>query len=327
MCKCWFKLMKRCFLMLITCLSTSLQALADDTVQWQMLQKAAEAAHALSYQGIFVCQSGKHATSVQIKHLYDGRQEFIRNIVLDGEPREVLSHSGDLIIYNPKNEKVVIEKRRGQNLFPAVLPVNIDEIKNNYALRTGGTERVAGRMAQVILLEAKDDYRNHYQFWIDTEYGLILKSVTQDQHKNTIDHIGFSQINLFNTVDLDWFQPKIDNNKRYVMEEPSTTSDAYFSPHWQLTALPAGFRKVDQMARMVHGKPLPITHMVFSDGLANVSLFIEQLPKGVKPRMGASMMGNTSVYSRVVGFLQITALGEVPEVTTAQIANAVIFVK
>ena len=81
------------------------------------------------------------------------------------------------------------------------------------------------------------------------------------------------------------------------------------------------------MARKVHGKSLPVTHVVFSDGLASVSLFIEPLVKGVKPRIGQSVVGNTSFYSRVAGFLQITALREVPEVTTARIANAVVFVK
>jgi sigma-E factor negative regulatory protein RseB len=317
----------RFLLTFVLCFVLNAQAADNDAANWQMLQKAAEAAHALSYQGIFVCQSGKQAQSVQIKHLYNGQQEFMRNVMLDGAPREIFSHSGDLVIYNPKNETVVIEKRHGQNLFPAVLPLNIDEIKTNYTLRTGSTERVADRTVQILLLDAKDGFRNNHQFWIDTEYGLVLKSIILNQNKEIIGNIGFNQINLFNTVDLDWYQPKIDAKKSYVMEESTTSNDNYFSPHWQLTALPAGYRKVDQMARMVQGKPLPVTHMIFSDGLASVSLFIEKLPKDVKPRTGASMVGNTSVYSRVSGFLQITAVGEVPEATTANIANAVIFVK
>lgn len=312
---------------LAMCCILNVQATDNDTSNWQMLQKAAEAAHALSYQGIFVCQSGKQAQSVQIKHLYNGEQEFMRNVMLDGAPREIFSHSGDLVIYNPKNETVVIEKRHGKNLFPAVLPINLDEIKANYNLRSGSVERVAGRSVQILLLDAKDGFRNNHQFWIDTEYGLILKSITLNKHKDIIDNISFNQINLFNTVDLDWYHPKIDSKKSYIMEETNTSNDSYISPHWQLTTLPAGYRKVDQMARMVHGKPLPVTHMIFSDGLASVSLFIEQLPKDVKPRIGASMVGNTSVYSRVSGFLQITAVGEVPEATTSNIANAVIFVK
>ena len=320
--------MKRFF---VTCVLACVALSAygqDDTSNWQMLQKASAAAHVLSYQGIFVCQSNKQqAKSVQIKHLYDGQQEFTRNIVLDGAPREMFSQGNDLVIYNPKNEKVVIEKRRRHHLFPDVLPADIESLKLYYTLSTGAAERVAGREVQIMLLEPKDQYRNRHQFWIDAEYGLVLKTVTLNSRNETIDNVAFNQLNLFNTVDLDWFKPKIDTNKHYVMEENSPIADNSPSPHWQLGALPAGFRKVDQMLLTTKGKQLPITQLVFSDGLATVSLFIEPLAKGGKQKQGASIVGNTNVYSRVSGFLQITALGEVPEATTAHIAKAVSFIK
>jgi len=49
--------------------SSGVQASDADT-SWQALQKAAAAARALSYKGIFVCQSGKQMKSVQITHLF-----------------------------------------------------------------------------------------------------------------------------------------------------------------------------------------------------------------------------------------------------------------
>ncbi len=301
---------------------------ATDDEKWQILQKAALAARALSYQGIFVCQSGQQSKSVQIKHFFDGKNEFARNELLDGSPREVLSQGSNLIIYNPKNEKIIIEKRRGQNMFPAVLPANLTAVKESYTLRTGDVERVAGREAQVLYLEPKDNLRFSYRFWIDTEYGLILKSVMFNSHNEMMDSISFTELNLVNSVDLDWFKPKIDSKKDYVMEDEAPTQADYNpSPHWILKNLPAGFRKVDQMLRTVHGKPIPVTHVVFSDGLASVSLFIEPVTNGIKPRIGHSVVGNTSFYSSVAGYLQITVLGEVPEATVAQIANAVVFVK
>jgi sigma-E factor negative regulatory protein RseB len=301
---------------------------ASDEDAWQMLQKAAVAAHALSYQGIFVCQSGQQSKSVQIKHLFNGQNEFTRNVVLDGSPREVLSQGGELVIYNPKNEKIVIEKRRGQNMFPAILPVNLDAIKVSYTLRAAETDRVADRQAQLLFLDPKDNLRFGYKFWVDTEYGLLLKSAMFNGKNEMLDSIAFSQLALMNNVDLDWFKPKIDGKKSYVMEdEVSVPPDNNASPHWRLKELPAGYVKVDQMIRMVHGKSLPVTHVVFSDGLASVSLFIEPIAKGAKPRLGQSVVGNTNFYSSVVGYLQLTVLGEVPEATVAQIANAVVFIK
>lgn len=310
---------------LLTLSAWGVQAANNDA--WQTLQKAAVAAHALSYQGIFVCQSGSQSKSVEIKHLFNGQHEFSRNVVLDGSPREVLSQGGDVVIYNPRQEKIIIEKRRGQNMFPAILPIDLEGIKANYSVKVGDIERIADRQAQSLVLEAKDNLRYSYQFWVDTEYGLLLKSVMLNNRNEAIDSMAFNQLSLINTGDLDWFKPKIDAKKAYVMEEVNTTTDKQANQNWRLKALPEGYLKVDQMVRMVRGKALPVTHLVFSDGLASVSLFIEPLENGIKPKTGRSLVGNTSFYSNVAGSLQITVVGEVPEQTVAKIANAVVFVK
>jgi sigma-E factor negative regulatory protein RseB len=307
--------------------SLNVQASTDDDA-WLVLQKAAVAAHALSYQGIFYYQAGSQFKPVQITHLFNGKGEFARNVVLDNSPREVFSQGNDLVIFNPRNERIVIEKRHGQNMFPAILPTNLDPVKESYSLRTGERDRVAGRPAQMLFLEPKDTLRYGYRFWIDTEYGLLLKSEMLNGHNEIIESIAFNQLGLMDILDLDWFQPKIDNKKSYVMED-DTAMITYnsVSTDWKLKDLPSGFRKVDQMIRMVHGKTLPVTQVVLSDGLASVSLFIEPITKNIKPRVGHKLVGDTSFFASVIDGYQLTVVGEVPEVTVAQIANAVVFKK
>jgi sigma-E factor negative regulatory protein RseB len=319
---------KRFGLILLLAMTALNVRAATDENAWQILQKAAVAAHALSYEGIFVCQSGQQSKPVQIRHLFNGQFEFSRNVVLDGSPKELLSQGADVVIYNPKNEKIVIEKRRGQNMFPAILPTDLDSIKASYVLRMGDTERVADRQAQILFLDGKDKLRYSYKFWVDIEYGLLLKSVIYNHQNEMIESIAFNQLGLINNANLDWFKPKIDSKKNYVMEdEVDAVADNHVSPHWKLKELPLGYFKVDQMIRTVRGKSLPVSHLIFSDGLASISLFIEPMENGVKPRLGRAVVGNTSFHSAVVGYLQITALGEVPEAAVAQIANSVVFIK
>lgn len=302
---------------------------AVDEGTWMTMQKAAMAARALSYQGVFVCQTGSQSKAVQITHFFNGQGEYARNIVLDGAPREVFSQNNDTVIFSPKNQKIVVEKRRGQSMFPAILPTNLEAIKQNYNLRPAEPEKVAGRDAQVLVLEPKDTLRYSYRFWIDNEYGLLLKSVMFNSRGEAIESIGFSQLAMLKKVDLDWFQPKIDNKKSYVMEEDSaiTIAENASNTDWTLKALPQGYRKIDQMRRMVHGKPVPVTHLIFSDGLATVSLFIEPVGKNVKSKIIHSVVGNTSFYTNTADGYQVTAVGEVPEATVAQIAQAVAFKK
>lgn len=307
--------------------SVNVQAATDDEM-WQTLQKAALAARALNYKGIFVCQIGSQIKSVQITHLFNGKGEFARNVVLDGSPREVLSQGGDLVIYNPRNEKVVIEKRHGQNMFPAILPTNLDAIKSSYSVRSGDLERIAGRPAKVLYLDSKDNFRYSYQFWIDAEYGLLLKSVLLNQQNKVIESMAFNQLSLMDAVDLDWFKPKFDNHKNYVMEDEMVTIANNGEPAtWTILGLPAGYRKVDQVIRMVHGKSYPVTQVLFSDGLASVSLFIEPLKSGSPVKVAHGVIGNASFYASSVDRYQLTVVGEVPEVTVEKIANAVEFKK
>lgn len=323
----WAKFLAGITLFALCAMSLTGHASTDDEL-WIVLQKAAVAARALSYEGIFVCQTAQQSKSVQITHLFDGKNEFARNVVLDGATREVLSQGSNLIIYNQKNEKIVIEKRRGQNMFPAILPLNFDSIRDNYTLHSSTQERVADRQARVLFLEPKDRLRYSYKFWIDSEYGLLLKSVRFNQRSEIIESIGFNRLSLLNSIALDWFTPKIDSKKNYVMEdEPVILPDGKLSVTWEIKELPAGYRKVDQMVRMVPGKPYPIMHMIFSDGLASVSLFIEPTNKSGKTKVALVTTGSTSFYAGVNNGHLVTAVGEVPEATVVQIANAVVISK
>lgn len=321
--------MKRFLLACLLASQLSIAFAGQDAVDdpWLVLQKAARAARELSYKGVFVYQSGPNAKAVQITHMNYGQGEYARIEVLDGTPREVLSQGSDVVIFSPRHEKVIIEKRRGQNLFPALLPANMDIIKASYQARVGGQERVGGRDGQVVFLDPRDHYRYGYKFWADREYGLLLKSLTTNERNEPMEQIAFNQLSLLNTQNMDWFQPNVDPGKSYIMEEIAPAASTLAVDDWTVSQLPAGFRKIDQVKRMVPGKPAPVTHLIFSDGLAAVSLFIEPLSKGVRPKTGHTTMGATNFYATVVDGHQIIVVGEVPEATVSQIASAVSFKK
>jgi sigma-E factor negative regulatory protein RseB len=313
---------------------------ADDA--WLALQKTAYAARELNYQGVFVYQNGKQTRSVQITHMNNNGQEMTRNLILDinlqagasGQPREVYSQGSDIVIVHPKNEAkntssnsttMVIEKRRGQNLFPAVLPTDLQALKANYNTRVLATEMIAGRGAQVIELIPNDAFRYSYKIWADAEFGLLLKMTLIDSKKQTLEQIEFSELSMLNSRDVNWFQPKIDVKKQYVSEYIGAIN--HVDTNWIVAELPAGYVKVDHVTLNLPGKTGPVDQMIFSDGLASVSLFIEPIAKGVRPKMGHMLIGSTNICANVMDGYQITVVGEVPEATVMQIAKAVTFKK
>lgn len=318
---------KRLFLNFALCLLSLFtgSSFAGQDDAWLTLQKASQAARELSYKGVFVYQSGNTSKSVQLTHMNYGQGEYARMVVLDGAPREVLSQGSDVVIFSPKNEKIMIEKKRGQNMFPALLPSNMDAIKSSYQAQNGGSERIGGRDASVINLLPRDQMRYGYRFWVDKEYGLLLKATTLDEHGDALEQISFSQLTWMDGQNMDWFKPKFDPSKAYVMDQEGPAKANTSEIDWEVTQLPAGYRKVDLVKQPVQGKAAPVTQIIFSDGLASISVFIEPLAKGARPKVGHTAVGATNFYALVHNGHQVMVVGEVPEAAVTQFANSVNF--
>lgn len=292
---------------------------------WAALQKTAVAARALNYQGLFVYQNGAQLRSVQITHMNDGVNEFTRNMVMEGEPREVYSQGKDIVILQPKNDKVVMEKRHGQNLFPAIFPSNLDLIKTSYNARFGPNEIISGRSAQIINLESKDAYRYNYKLWTDNENSLLLKMVLLNKNE-VVEQVEFNQINFQHNQQSSVVQPKIDVSKNYVVDDLSNINHVN-GGNWIVADLPPGYRKIDQIEFKVPGKSVVVNQLIYSDGLAAVSLFIEPISKGIRAKTGHTVMGSTNMCANVIDGHQIIVIGEVPATTVMQISKAVRFSK
>jgi sigma-E factor negative regulatory protein RseB len=103
----------------------------------------------------------------------------------------------------------------------------------------------------------------------------------------------------------------------YSLEKTVVTQS---SPRWQPAKLPPGFHLASHSHKT--GTDGVYEHMVYSDGLAAVSVYVEQQDAGgaeVKP--GVSQLGTNNAYTRKQGGLQITVIGEVPAITVQAIAN------
>ncbi len=78
------------------------------------------------------------------------------------------------------------------------------------------------------------------------------------------------------------------------------------------------------MRRPFHGNKEPVIHMVFSDGLAAISVFIEKIDDAATyMHSGLYGQGAAHVYNRVVGEHLVTVVGEVPPRTVIQVGDSV----
>lgn len=289
---------------------------------WLILEKSAKASQQLNYEGVFHSQSSSESNSTHVIHANIDNKEYCLLKMLDGAPNEVFC-SGDMV-YVTSQDGLLIKKRKNQFLFPSVLPSDIKHLKKNYQLSFGEKKRVADRMAQHIELKAKDNLRFNYHIWIDEKNLLPLKLIVTNNKNQPIEQSTFTTIAFSEVIDKDIFEKNINLSEIYVAKN-KFVENYVSNKFWNLKDLPSGFKEVDLISRRVNGLNLLDYQIIFSDGLAYVSLFIRPITRGTEPKEGTVAIGPTNISARYQDGYQIMSVGMVPPETVNTFSGAIEF--
>ena len=313
--------MRRRLLAAAAGLCLALPAWADapaDALQW--LGRVAEAARKLTYSGTFIYQSGARTETSRITHLVEAGDELERLEVLDGSPREVLRFNDEVKCFLTESRLLIIERRgSSRQAFPALLPASLAGLTEHYTIRKGTTSRVAGFDSQLIIIEPKDDLRYGHHFWVDSRSGLLLKAGLIGERGDALETFTFTELHIGGPVDRKALRhgPDIAGSDWKVLNVRTTQGE---DGQWLFRTQLPGFRKVLAMRRQVRPDMPEMTHLLFSDGLAAVSVFIEPLA-GSKPETGLFAMGTINIYKRIVGDHLLVVMGDLPPLSLKMLAE------
>ena len=299
-------------------------AAEQDGLTW--LTKMANASRRLNYSGTFVYQHGDRIETSRIVHFVNpAGGEFEKLETLDGPAREVIRTNDQVSCYLP-DAKIVIVEKRSAHRFPALFPEPLVGVADNYTVVAAGRDRVAGYDCQVVELEPKDRLRYGHQFCAEARSGLPLRARTFSENKRPLESFAFTEVQLGGRFSRDQVRSryaaksrnwKVDHSALVLSDVPADTG-------WTLTRQPAGFKKLTELKRSIAGRSNVVSHIVYSDGLAAISVFIEPLPKTRLAR-SLSHQGAVNIYVRPVADHMVTVLGETPAATVMQIANSLEF--
>lgn len=303
-------------------------SLSDKRDAQSWLRKIQSAAQKLNYSGTFVYQQANQMRTSRISHLLDGRNEVEKLEILDGKPREYIRNNEEVICYVPDAKTLFVEKRVTHDIFPAILANNAIELTDHYNVRKEEGGRIAGHDCQAISLQPKDDLRYGYKLWADKDSGLLLRAQTLNEKNEVVEQISFTQISIGN-IDRNRVKPTYTNTNGWKVEN-SAMSQVNLSG-WTVKALPKGFRKIREVKRQVPdanagaGQPAQreVSQIVFSDGLAAISVFIE--PESQSRTEGSIQQGATNIVGKRQGDFWLTIVGEVPSAAIRQVANSIEF--
>lgn len=297
-------------------------ALADNSGEARKwLERMAEAMQQMTYQGTFVYVRGGNVETMRITHLVDESGVRERLYSVSGPHREVVrDHLGVRCVLED-SASVVEDQELASSYFPELPLTLIDSQGSGYRLETGGLARIAGHSARRVSISPADSFRYGYEFWLEQQSGLLLKWVLLDSRRKPLAKLMFTDFAIGPDVKLDEIESDAKEQDFIKMKtiSPEKAVVAKSTPRWQPAKLPPGFRLAAHNHKS--GTDEVYEHMVYSDGLTAVSVYIEEQGKGIPVKPGVSRLGTNYAFVRDQGGLRITVIGEVPVVTVKSIAN------
>lgn len=305
---------------------------ADDPRAW--LEKMNKALETRNYDGTFFHISGGRVETMRIVHRVRSGRVSERLQSLDGSGREFVRANDELTCYLPDQHTVLVEPRQNRRPFLGALPQFDTTVSDFYRIESLPATHIMGRPARVIAVNPKDQFRFGYRLWLDEKTAMPLKTQLCDPRGQVIEQIYFARLDMPESIPDSDLAPTVHTDgMRWVRQGPSIDNASAALAAYRASQLPPGFRLTVQGTQTLGGASAPASHLVYSDGLATVSVFVEQSSSdaGVAtansqtqpPMHGLVRVGSGYAFSTVVQGHQVTAVGEVPAQTVEFIAHSV----
>ena len=262
------------------------------------------------YQGTLVTVSGGRIETVAVFHSFEDGRERMRLVALTGPHREVIRDDQMVMCIGTGLDSVGYDSDPAGRWNPAGQFAHAGKL-DSYRATLGKVSRVAAREAQVVDLQPRDAWRYGYRLWLDSETGLPLRIALLGEDDSPMEQMAFTELSVGHKPDAADLQP---STRQGLQRIQSLGSDKQDDPGWRVTSPPPGFslRAARRLGESVQ--------LLYSDGLANVSVYIETVP-GNRRAQSTMQRGAVNAYSLWQGPRHVVAIGKVPAATVEYFAR------
>lgn len=327
----------------------------DDPGEW--LDRMHVALAERSYHGEFSYFHGGELASLSIAHAVVDGVRHERLVHLNGMPREVV-RTGDTVtcVLHPGDRLIDLEQSVPAGPFAQSYGRVLDGLPEGYRARVVGEDRIAGRRAIQLQIEPLAADRYGYRLWLDHETALLLRSELLDTSHQALEIFQFVRIEIDGQIDASMLEASVGDHlvKHHLVRRDPVTRDpvgdgwrrkssvgaeAALAPavsaplvgsddvHWEAGWLPAGFAMSSADIRRVPSRTDSVANLVYSDGMATFSVFLERAPADLSPLHVARHGATVAVMRRVAAATPepwlVTVVGEVPVETAERVAEHV----
>jgi len=297
-------------------------ALADDEV-FPWLERMAAAMSQMNYQGTFVYMRDNNVESMRITHVIDDQGLHERLVSVSGTPREVVRDAKGVRWISGEDHTVLANSAANRTFFPELPLGDPAQASKSYYFNFGGNERIAGHSARRVNIVPRDQYRYGYRVWLELQSNLLLQWELTGTSGETLAKLMFTDLKMGSEVDSSELRSISSKDASGPMDSKPLTAGGSVNPPplWKPADLPPGFRLTsNRLQKSEHDRTFE--HLVYSDGIAAVSIYIERAEPDSDLNPGLSHLGSTHVLTRELNGELITVLGDVPAVTVKLIGES-----
>ena len=294
--------------------------LADSAAPNEWLKRMSAAVQSTSYEGTVIRMQGGKAEALKVVHTI--RDGVIREKVVaqEGNGLEIIRNGNEVHCILPDKRSVLVEEWDDQSTLFSTLPSSEVRFGSEYDVSIVREDRVAGRQTVLLAIRPHDVFRYGHRIWLDTETGFPLRTQLIGDDGSPLEQVMFADILLNGEISANALAPSYSTENFRWFNQSSRHTSREVKTDWASTDLPQGFVAVSTHEEQIAAGDDYVTHILYSDGLANVSVFIAAV--GKNDADGPSRVGTSNAYSVVIGDYHVTAVGEVPVVTVEQIASS-----
>ena len=301
--------------------ATAGSAAADTSSPQALLERMSRAVQTLSYEGTVV-RIDKEGGTTSLKVAHTIRDGVIRERVVaqEGNGQEIVRVGNEVHSILPHRKEVRVEQWNDQSTLFSTLPTSNLRLGSEYDAVVKRMGRVAGRTAVELAIQPHDTFRYGHRLWLDAETGFLLQTQLIGDDGKPLEQVRFVDITL------DPALPSASLDTSLALDGFTWTKDSGRTPRksaesdWVATDLPAGFAVVSTEAEQLEESGKSVLHILYSDGLANVSAFIVAADdEGIER---AELFGAANSFSLVRDGHRITVMGQVPSATVERIARS-----
>lgn len=293
----------------LAALLVSPAALANDAASW--LQRMSDATSQVSYKGAFVYERSGSFSTHQVWHRSTDQVVTERLLQADGEPHEWVRRDGHVQCASSYSAGPVWDAASQS-------PQDVETLSQWYSLEVLGATRVANHATTVVSVKPRDNLRYAYELYLDSETGLLLKSLLINERGTLLERFQFTDLTYTDIADAN-LEPGAA-----CLQLGVTLKGEQEQPDWQPGWLPPGFTGGPTDVRAFSVDEPAVSSRVYSDGMARFTVFVEPLGEDRLANDLRAQLGPTVAVSRKLnaadGVFLATVVGEIPPEAAERIA-------